>query len=166
MLEEEMNEGGMSLEVEISGAEEADEGMFAEMSPEGRFSQKQLNNLVKATNRLLPAFGQEPDYPEFGEDITKFPTDFTRIMAMFQGAITQAAEMDAIPMEMDFDLASLTDDAGLMALAGKLTSLAKSRDFKQFLKNPPVEEEEEEMEEAGPVQPSEEEIDAMFASRM
>mgnify|MGYP003627005645 CR=1 FL=1 len=164
MLEEEMNEGGMSLEVEISGAEEADEGMFAEMSPEGRFSQKQLNNLVKATNRLLPAFGQEPDYPEFAEDITKFPTDFTRIIAMFQGAITQAAEMDA--MEMDFDLTSLTDDAGLMALAGKLTSLAKSRDFKQFLKNPPVEEEEEEMEEAGPVQPSEEEIDAMFASRM
>ena len=166
MLEQEMNEGGMSLEVEISGAEEADEGMFAEMSPEGRFSQKQLNNLVKATNRLLPAFGQEPDYPEFGEDISKFPTDFTRIIAMFQGAITQAAQMEAIPMEMDFDLASLTDDAGLMALAGKLTSLAKSRDFKQFLKNPPVEEEEEEMEEAGPVQPSEEEIDAMFASRM
>ena len=171
MLEEEMKQSpqGMSLEVEIQGAEQADEEMFMEMSPEGRFSMKQLNNLVKATNRLLPAFGQDPDYPEFTEDITKFPTDFTRILAMFQGAVTQAAQMEAIPMEMDFDFTELTDDAGLNALAGKLTALSNSREFKKFLKEPPMEEMEEDMDEVAEEEagmPSEAEMDDLFASRM
>ena len=78
MKEEMMNQNqpSMEMEIEIQGAEQEDESMFGEMAPKGRFTSKALNNLVKATNRLLPLFDQTPDYPSFESDITEFPTDF------------------------------------------------------------------------------------------
>ena len=48
------------MDAEIGAAEQDEEMAFAEMAPRGRFSAKALNNLVKATNRLLPKFGQTP----------------------------------------------------------------------------------------------------------
>ena len=69
---------GMLAE-DLNQAEDADEMEFEALSPEGSFTSKSLNALVKATNKLLPAFGQTPDYPTFSEDISKFPTDFTQI---------------------------------------------------------------------------------------
>ena len=72
------------LDAEIGAAEQEEEVAFAQMAPRGRFSAKALNNLVKATNRLLPKFGQTPDYPAFEGNITEFPTDFVRVLAMFR----------------------------------------------------------------------------------
>ena len=68
---------------------------------------------------------------------------------------------------MDFQMEDLTDDMSLNLLAGKLTNLAKSKDFKMFLKNPPEEEatEEETMKEEAP-EPTSSEMDALFAGRM
>ena len=88
MREEDMDMGqpSMEIDVEIDQAEGDDEANFQEMAPKGRFTAKALNNLVKATNRLLPLFDQTPDYPSFEEDITEFPTEFVRVLAMFQGA--------------------------------------------------------------------------------
>ena len=79
-----MNE---ELAMEIQGAEQDDEMMFAQMSPKGNFTSKALNNLVKATNRLLPLFGQTPDYPMFEGNLTEFPTEFVRVLTMFKGAV-------------------------------------------------------------------------------
>ena len=132
-----MEEPQMALQVEIETAEGEDEAMYAEMAPSGNYTKKGLNNLVKATNRLLPLFEQTPDYPAFAEDLSgQLPTDFVRVLAMFQGAINAAVQSDAIDAEFDFMLEDLTDDNALNAVAGKLTSIAKNRDFRNFLKEP------------------------------
>ena len=166
MNEEMMNNMPM-MEEDVAGAEQADESMFAEMAPRGRFTRKALNNLVAATNRLLPLFEQTPDYPVFEADVEVFPTDFVRVLAMFQGAVQAAVDSESVPADMDFQMEDLTDDMSLNLLAGKLTNLAKSKDFKMFLKNPPEEEmtEEEVVEEEGAA-PTSSEIDMLFAGRM
>jgi hypothetical protein len=170
--------GEMEIQIAVGDAEQADEQMYADMAPQSGnvpFSRKALNNLVKATNRLLPLFGQDPNYPEFAEDITVFPTDFVRILAMFQGATNEAVSNDVLDVEMDWSMDTITDDQSINALAGKLTSLAQSKPFKQFLKEQPgelMEQEEEEapsVEEEGPKAPEEmtdEEMNNLFAGRM
>lgn len=161
----------MELSIEMAGPEmESDEeAIFQEMAPQGKFSKKAMNSLVKSANELLPSFGQEPTYPTFEEaTITQFPTDFVRVLAMFQGAVNAAVDAEMVDAEYDFMMEDLTDDRAVMMLAGKLKQLARQRDFKAFLKNPPMEEEapgapqpDNEMNE-----PSPEDINALFAKRM
>lgn len=171
--DKEMEGPEMSLQVEIETAENEDEAMYSEMAPSGRYSKKALNNLVKATNTLLPLFEQTPDYPTFTEDLEgRLPTDFVRVLAMFQGAIDGAVQTDAIDGEFAFAMEELTDDNAANILAGKLTSIAKNRDFRNFLKEPAMVEEtmeEEVVAEEGPATPetmSEDELDALFMGRM
>ena len=157
------------MEIMISESEANDEAVFAQIAPTGDFSVKALNNLVKATNRLLPLFGQEPTYPEFGEDVEVFPADFVRVLAMFQGAINTAVDAEMIPEDMDFMMEEISDDRDLTLLAGRLNALSDSRDFKLFLKDPPMEEEdEEEMDEEQMEENNmtEADIDAMFMDRV
>lgn len=129
-----MNKPSMEMEIEIQGAEQDDESMFGQMAPRGRFTAKALNNLVKATNRLLPLFDQTPDYPMFESNITEFPTDFVRVLAMFEGAVSGAIEEDIIDEEMDFDMGDITGDENVNMLAGKINRLVNDRSFKKYLK--------------------------------
>ena len=154
---------------EVEGAEEADQAMFEEMAPKGNFTSRGLSPLVKATNKLLPLFDQTPDYPEV-PDTKQLPPDFTRILAMFAGAVGDAISEEVLNPEMAIQLDNVRDDSGLMALAGKLDMLSKDRDFKKFLKEP-MEEEEEEMgeemgEEMAEMGMSEEDEDDMMMGRM
>lgn len=157
----------MDMEIEISTAEQSEDEMFAQMAPTGDFSANAMNRLVDATNKLLPAFDQEPNYPSFSDKVNTFPGDFVRILAMFQGAVNMAVDYDVIDEEMDFMMEDINDDRAIMMLAGKLSKLANDRAFKSFLQNPPdVEEEAPE-----PMEPEEEvmgdeEMDDLFASRM
>ena len=158
------------LDAEIGAAEQEEEVAFAQMAPRGRFSAKALNNLVKATNRLLPKFGQTPDYPEFGGEITEFPTDFVRVLAMFQGATDDAVEQGIVDDEFAFDFENITDDANLMVLAGKINKLASDKQYDRYLRSQPVEEEEteegmiEDDMETEDMPP--EDVDALFMERM
>ena len=129
-----MKKPSMEMEIEIQGAEQDDESMFGQMAPRGRFTAKALNNLVKATNRLLPLFDQTPDYPMFESNITEFPTDFVRVLAMFEGAVSGAIEEDIIDEEMDFDMGDITGDENVNMLAGKINRLVNDRSFKKYLK--------------------------------
>ena len=88
-------------------------------------------------------------------------------MNKHQGAANSAAENGAIDTEADFQLEDITDDSAINLVAGKINSLAKSREFKNFLKNPPpeVEEEVEEIPEEE-VLPNADEMDSFFAGRM
>ena len=131
------------LDAEIAAAEQEEEVTFAQMAPKGRFSAKALNNLVKATNRLLPKFGQTPDYPSFGQDITEFPTDFVRVLAMFQGATDDAVEQGIVDDEFAFDFEDITSDANLMVLAGKINKLASDKQYDRYLRSQPTDEPEE-----------------------
>jgi len=172
--EDMMGEPAMGIEIEIEKAEMDEEGDFAEMAPKGRFSAKALNNLVKATNRLLPMFDQTPDYPMFEGDITEFPTDFVRVLAMFQGAADDAIGQGIVDDEFGFDFDEITGDGNVQVLAGKINKLAADKGFKRYLQTMPSEEPEgEEMAmaddqtedmEQGPME--EEDMDALFMERM
>jgi len=163
----------VSLEVEVAAAEGEDEALYEELAPSGKFSRKSLNNLVKATNRLLPLFEQTPDYPQFDADIDgKLPTDFVRVLAMFQGAVNAAVDADVLDDEFDFVLEDLTDDQSIQAIAGKITSIAGNREFRSFLKNPPEIEDELEEDISGAEvamegeEMSPEQMDNLFAGRI
>ena len=158
----------MEMEIEIQGAEQEDESMFGEMAPKGRFTAKALNNLVKATNRLLPLFDQTPDYPTFEGDVTEFPTDFVRVLAMFEGAVSGAIEEDLIDDEMDFDMGDITADENVNVLAGKLNRLVNDRSFKKYLKG--MSDDKEEATEGDEPDADEgmddKDMDALFMERM
>jgi len=146
-----------------------EEQMFAELAPQGEFSAKALNNLVKATNRLLPVFKQEGNYPAFSDGISgALPEDFVRVLVMFQGASEAAAKNDSVDPQMVFSLDDINDDTSLIAVAGKINALAGSKDFKLFLKAPPPAEEEEveQVEEMEEPQMSDEEMNNLFMERM
>ena len=158
------------LDAEIGAAEQEEEVAFAQMAPRGRFSAKALNNLVKATNRLLPKFGQTPDYPAFEGNITEFPTDFVRVLAMFQGATDDAVEQGIVDDEFAFDFENISDDANIMVLAGKINKLASDKQYDRYLRSQPTEDEETEegmMEddmETEDMPPQD--VDALFMERM
>lgn len=134
---------------ELGMAEEADAEMYEAMAPRGDFTSRGLDPLVKATNKLLPAFDQTPDYPQV-EDTNVLPTDFVRVLAMFQAAVEDAIANDVVRPEMRIDLDNVRDDTALMTIAGKLDMLSQDRAFKSFLKEPMEEDElEEGMEEMG-----------------
>jgi hypothetical protein len=150
---------------ELSEAEMADEEMVNSVAPTGQYTAKGLNALVNATNATLPLFEQTPDYPKFSENLTKLPTDFVRVLMMFQSAVDDAIAQEVLPQDMAFDLATVKDDSALMSLAGKLSMISKSKDFKKFLKEPPMEETNtsEAVEEVGM---SPEEEDKLMMDRM
>lgn len=150
----------------LNEAELADEQSYDAMAPTGKFSAKALNALVKSTNKILPLFGQTPDYPTFSQDITKFPTDFVRVLGMISQATKDAAAAEAITPDMVVSLDNLTDDRSLLVEAGRLDALSKNKDFKSFLKEPkpadglPPEEEED------LTVPADEAADMLFAERL
>jgi len=169
-MREEMMKGMPDFDQEIAAAEQDDEMAFEEMAPTGNFSAKSLNNLVKATNRLLPKFGQTPDYPMFEGEITEFPTDFVRVLAMFQGATDDAVEKGIVDDEFGFDFEDITSDANLMILAGKINKLASDKQYDRYLKSQPTEEPEEGEEMVDEDAPTQdmppEDVDALFMERM
>lgn len=149
----------------LNEAEMADEEMMDSMSPTGQYTSKGLNALVKATNSVLPLFEQTPDYPTFSQNLTKLPTDFVRILMMFQSAVEDAIANDVLPEDIAFDLSTVKDDSALISLAGKLSMLSKSKDFKKFLKEPPKDETNT-TEAAEDVGMSPEEEDKLMMERM
>lgn len=167
-MDKDMNKPSMEMEIEIQGAEQDDESMFGQMAPKGRFTAKALNNLVKATNRMLPLFDQTPDYPSFENDITEFPTDFVRVLAMFEGAVSGAIEEDIIDEEMDFDMSDITADANVNMLAGKINRLVNDRSFKKYLKGMANDEEADKDNDESETDEDTEDMDveALFMERM
>lgn len=156
---------GEPMSEDLGMAEEADAEMFEAMAPRGNFTSRGLDPLVRSTNRMLPLFDQSGDYPNV-EDTEVLPTDFVRILAMFQAAVEDAISEDVLREEMRIDLDGVIDDTGLMTIAGKLDMLSKDREFKKFLKEPM---EEEAMEEEGEMEEeamTDDEMDSLMMERM
>jgi hypothetical protein len=156
---------GEPMSEDLGMAEEADAEMFEAMAPRGNFTSRGLDPLVRSTNKLLPLFDQTGDYPSV-EDTEVLPTDFVRILAMFQAAVEDAISEDVLREEMRIDLDGVIDDTGLMTIAGKLDMLSKDREFKKFLKEPM---EEEAMEEEGEMEEeamTDDEMDSLMMERM
>jgi len=165
----------VEIEVEMEGpasgmgdaATEADDETYATIAPKGKFTPKGLGPLVKATNTLLPLFGQSPDYPSITENITELPTDFVRVLSMFVAAVDDAIEADMLDESMALSFDGITDDRALMLMAAKLGQIAKSMEFKRFLKEPKPEEEETYDEERTPMpEMADEAADSLMMGRM
>lgn len=157
--------GGDPIGKELEDAEEADSDMFEAMAPKGDFTSRGLAPLVRATNRLLPLFGQEPNYPSV-PDTKVLPTDFTRILAMFKSAVDDAISKEIVDPEMAIMLDGVRDDSALMSMAGKLDMLSRDKEFKRFLKEPMEEEEGMGQEMGEEMGMSPEEEDNMMMERM
>lgn len=156
------------LEMDFDMLAEKEDEMYEMASPVGRWTDRGLNILVKATNKILPLFGQTPDYPMFAKGSYKtLPADFMRVLSMIGGAINDAVAGEALDPSKTFDLPTMITDEDAMAVAAKLDTVAKDKSFKQFLKEPkmaapvsvePAEEPQTEM--------TEEQIAKLFASRL
>jgi len=156
------------LEMEFDMLADKEDEMYEMASPVGRWTDRGLNMLVKATNKILPLFGQTPDYPMFGKgDYKTLPADFIRVLSMIGGAINEAVTAEALDADKAFDLPTMITDADAQAVAAKLDLVAKDKSFKRFLAEPkmaptvPVAQTEEPRTEL-----SEDEISKLFASRL
>lgn len=156
------------LEPMVAEAENQDRDMMVEISPKGRFTSKNLNPLVKAANALLPAFGQEPSYPNFNPGkFEQWPEDLVRIFSMFAAASRDAATADIIDPDLVIDFENATDDNDLQVLTGKVQSLAMHKDFKKWLKAPKEEAETEvEETETEESEMGDDKIDELFRNRI
>lgn len=172
MMMEQMRSRVMERQGDV---EETEDMGFEAAAPKGRFSPKALNSLVDATNRLLPLFGIEDKYEKFSDQVTVLPTPFVRILSMFSAAISDAIDAGILPPDATIDLKVVSDDSGILGLAGRVNMAAKSGGLKRFLKGKIMEKgkgemmegeysEEEGSEEKGPM--SEGETESLFASRM
>ena len=152
---------------QVQEAEMADEQLYMEMAPRGRFTDKGMNALVKSVNKLLPAFDQEPTYPAFERgELEVFPTDLTRILHMFAAASRDAVAEDKIDPELEVSIEEVQDDSGVKLIAGKINLLSKSRDFKRFLDEVPEQAPAPEAEETADDEMTDDDIDALFMSRI
>jgi len=145
------------LQEEVAMQEEA-----MRVLPEGEFSAPKLNNLVDALNEVIVLMPDVQEYPSFEEDITVFPGEFVDAIEMVNQIATDVGLDDMI-----VDVTVIGDDTDLAQAAGQLKSLAKSREFKQFLKNLPVE--KTDLAEPAPTEPpppTEGEMDEMMMMRM
>jgi len=152
---------------EVEGKEDM---LYAQASPKGKFSDKSLNALVQAVNRLTPLFGIKDSYPSFDRGmVTELPSEFVRLLSMFKAAISDAVDQGILPEDAMIDLSVITDDNGIQALAGRIGMAAKSGGFKRFLsaktsgpKGGPMEEDTTD----APSEATEAATDKLFQSRM
>lgn len=161
-----MEDKDLTADMEMLASKEDE--MYGLSSPKGRFTDRGLNILVKATNTLLPLFSQDPSYPTFAKgEYKELPADFMRILSMFASASTDALASGDVDPEMSISFEEIDSDEGLISLATKIQMLAKSKPFKTFLKTPKVEKEmEAPVEEAGEAEMNDDQINALFMSRM
>jgi len=126
MLDKELGDRALQMQAE-------DDKMLMSLAPKAKkeFSVQALNRLVDGWNSLAPAFGIKEIYPTFTEPATVLPTEFTKILLMTDSAVQDAMKekLKLSPLSLE----TINDDRGLVILASKLSSLAKDRDFKDWL---------------------------------
>ena len=160
----------------LAAAEAADEGrenVFESMAPDGAYSVDALNDLVESLNKALPLFDVKEQYPSFDGPVDgPLPTDFVAKLSM----VSQAAK-DAGIERLSPDLNTMNDDSGLDKAARQIDTLVDNQSFVTFLKTEQMTigrgKEQSDLD-AGPPpsaapalqEPSEDEVDDMFAGRM
>jgi hypothetical protein len=126
----------LSVERKVQEAAATDDEVLTSMAPKGDFSRGALNSLVAGLNAVMMQFGVMDKYPSFEADIKQFPVDFVRQLGMVKQAVDDAIAAEAISADMAFDLSAVYDDKSIAQVAGRLTRLARDRDFKKFLQAP------------------------------
>ncbi|MEE8374552.1 MAG: hypothetical protein V3R87_12645, partial [Dehalococcoidia bacterium] len=131
-LDAEESDGPIAPPQELVALAEEQDGLreeaMGQVAPQGDFSPSALNTVVDELNRLLPKFGITEPYEQFTDEAQVLPSEFMRLLIM----VAQSAK-DAALLDMVTDLDEVADDRDLVALAGKIKTLAESADFARFL---------------------------------
>ena len=137
----------------------------------GTWSPAALTSFVTAVNRAAALFAVEPVVlPDTA--ISELPSDIANIVGLIASAINDAVADDVLPAELAFSPESLTSDAALTAVAGKIGKAISTQGFRRWLKEKPEPAPESEDEAINvdvdlSVDGEEEENeDELFASRM
>ena len=154
------------IEIAILGPANEAEGMmddmFAQSAPKGRFSKTVMNALVRAYRDAQKAmdFPEEEMYPEFGEDITEFPAEFVRGLAMLASAAEDYGQPDVITLD------GITKDEDVARLAATIEALLADADFLAFLDSPMEgEDQSDDYADENPMDEDMDDMDNMFAAR-
>jgi hypothetical protein len=123
--------GAMAGEMQAAGDEM--QAMLDDELPSirGMFSETAINALVDAANAALEAGGFDGDYPEFTEDVTEFPGEFIRLLAM----LADAAEESGAAVDLSMD--GIEDDRDVAMLASQLKQLASDERFVSMMSEAP-----------------------------
>jgi hypothetical protein len=125
----------MAGEMQAAG-DEMQAMLDAELPPiRGMFSETAMNALVDATNAALEASGFEGDYPEFTSDVTEFPAEFVRVLAMLADAAEEAGAA------VDLSMGGIEDDRDVAMLASQVKQLASDDRFRSMMTAAPEVEE-------------------------
>lgn len=154
-----------SVEIAVMTPAREAEGMmdevFSQAAPKGRFTKSVMNALASAYRDAQKAMGfpEQEMYPDFDADVTEFPAEFVRGLAM----LSSAAEDYGKPGLIELD--GITADEDVARLAATIQSLMADQEFIAFLGSPMDDTDdytdEEEMEES----PEGDEMEEMFSSR-
>jgi hypothetical protein len=154
-----------SVEIAVMTPAREAEGMmdevFSQAAPKGRFTKSVMNALASAYRDAQKAMGfpEQEMYPDFDADVTEFPAEFVRGLAM----LSSAAEDYGKPGLIELD--GITADEDVARLAATIQSLMADQEFIAFLGSPMDDTDgytdEEEMGES----PEGGEMEEMFSSR-
>jgi hypothetical protein len=140
-MDEMADMAAMAGEMQAAG-DEMQSMLDAELPPiRGMFSETSMNALVDATNAALEASGFEGDYPEFTSDVTEFPSEFIRVLAMLADAAEEAGAA------VDLSMGGIEDDRDVAMLASQVKQLASDERFRSMMTAAP------EVEESATVSP-------------
>jgi hypothetical protein len=159
---EQADMAAMDMEMDNIGMEKeaAADDFFSVGAPKGTFTMRAMNGLVDAYNKALVAMGQKGDYPKFTADVTVFPANFVRGLAMLADAAEQAG------VQADIDLSAVTEDRDVMVLAGLVERLSKDKAFAGKMKGPAAKGEPPPLDKGYNKQGGEENnLDALFMGR-
>lgn len=134
-MDEMADMAAMAGEMQAAG-DEMQSMLDAELPPiRGMFSETAMNALVDATNAALEASGFEGDYPEFTSDVTEFPAEFVRVLAMLADAAEEAGAA------VDLSMGGIEDDRDVAMLASQVKQLASDDRFRSMMTAAPEVEE-------------------------
>ena len=152
------------VSVSISEVENEEEGLLSDMAPKGEWSVEAMNIFLDSLNKVAALFSL-PAFDKVKEVVTVIPTPIVKALIMIQDAVADAVAQEVVSPDLAFDVSALTNDSNLGLLGGKLDLLAKDRELRRFLKEESSKEEvASEPEDA--TMPVEEDVEALFTSRM
>jgi hypothetical protein len=126
---------------------------------------RKVANLLSPLNDALALFDMTEPLPEIEVSDEGLVGAAAEGLLMLDAAVQEAIADGVLEPSMALDLNMLEDDKGLSLLAGKLKSIAKSKDFKRFLAEPKPEPVEMEETETEPQELTEDEFMALLTRR-
>ena len=123
----------MTMEAAAAGISAAGDELQMEVDTllppiEGMFSVTAMNALVSAVNAAMVAAGMTGDYPEFTEDVSVFPDEFVRLIAMMSDAASSVGK--------DLVIEGSEDDRDVANLASQIQALADDPGFAEAMMAP------------------------------